>query len=104
MATQNKMLKGTVLKMAVNFSYPSDPSVTLENIEWYTEWYTTGRKVKITKEEHILEDGVYYAVVDTAKTGEGTLKMRLWAEIPDPDVEGGFRVEYGEYTTKETIY
>lgn len=99
-----KQLKGTVLKMAINFSYPADETVTLDTINWYTEWYTSGRKVRITKAQCLYEDGVYYAIVDTAQTGAGTLKMRLWAEIPDADLELGYRAEYGEYTTKEIIY
>lgn len=102
--TSQKTLKGTVLKMAVRFSYPADQTITLDTIEsWHTEWYCKGKKQTIDKGDHIrveVQGGVeWYALVDTAITGEGTLKMRLWADIPDSDTEEGVRPEYAEVVT-----
>lgn len=101
--TKQKLLKGTVLKMAVNFSYHGDTELSLEDIDFFTEWYCSSKRLKIEKEEHIFEDGACYALVDTAKIGTGQLKMRVWAEIPDTDSEEGARVEYAEYITDVII-
>lgn len=99
MAKKQKLLRGTELKMPINFRYNADPSITLDIIDWYSEWYTTGKKIKIPKADHIYQDGVYLAVVDTAKIPAGVLKMRLWLEIPDPALDDGYRSEYYEYKT-----
>lgn len=107
--TAQKTLKGTVLKMAVGFKYPADNDITLDSIEhWYTEWYCKGKKLRIEKEDHIrVEDSAglveWFALVDTTITGEGALKMRLWADIPDSDADEGVRPEYAEVVTDVII-
>lgn len=104
-----KTLKGTVLKMAVDFTYSGDANLTLDDINFYTEWYTQSRKATVTKEEHVREedpltgDVTYYAYVDTSITGAGVLKGRLWADIPDLDAPGAVRPEYVEVTTNIVI-
>jgi len=101
-----KTLKGTTLKMAVGFSFPADPTVTLDNINWETEWYTSrySKAQKLAKSEHTKEtttiNGVassaWYAEVNTGQLGPGILKMRLKASISG-------RVEYAEIETNVMI-
>lgn len=102
----NRTLVGTVIKMAVNFRFPADESITLDSIDtWQTEWYCNGKKLVIDKRDHIRsEEGdtaqvMWYALVDTNVVGVGHLRMRLRAEIPDDDTPSGFRVEYAECIT-----
>lgn len=47
------------------------------------------RKRDMTK----VDDDNYIANVDTTKIGAGNLKMRFEAEIPDSDMNDGFRRE-----------
>ena len=97
-----------MLKMAINFSYPADSSITLDNIDFFVEFYTnSSKKVKLQKEELVYEelDGIVncYALVDTNLTGSGRLKMRLMAYIPDTDSPDGIRPEYEEVETNVLI-
>lgn len=101
--SKQKTLKGTVLKMAVNFECPSNNEATLEKINFFSEWYCTSKRLKIEKAQHVFEDGQCYAYVDTGKIGTGALKMRIWADIPDPDSPMGIRVEYAEVSTDVVI-
>lgn len=101
--SKQKILKGTVLKMAITFSYHGDKDLSLEDINFFTEWYCSSKKMKIEKADHIFEDGACFAFVDTAQIGTGQLKMRLWADVPDYDTESGVRAEYAEYATDIVI-
>lgn len=90
--------------MAVAFSYPADLDVTLDAIDWQTEWYTGdgGAAVVLGKDEHIREEDAqgnvtYYAIVPTGTMTAGRLWMRMKAEIP---VEDGYRTEYAETGTE----
>lgn len=98
--------------MAVNFTYPSDTTITLDDIDFYVEFYCTPNKVqKIPKSALIREvteaDGVetiqYYALVNTSVIGVGIVKMRMWAWIPDIDAPNETRPEYAEITTNVVI-
>lgn len=105
-------LRGTELAMKVDFSYPADSSITLDSIDWYTEWYagTTynpRKALKLTKGQchrHVDGDGVIWmALVDTTTLVPGKLYMRLMAYIPDPDASEGVREEYAETVTEVTL-
>ena len=50
--------------------------------------------LEINKREMVkVDDDNYIAKVDTSKIGAGNLKMRFEAEIPDSDMNDGFRRE-----------
>ena len=101
---QVKTLQGTVLKLALNFSFPASESVTLDTIDFYTEWYCDkGRVLRLDKGAlvRVLEEDVpvWYAFIDTGVVGKGYLRMRLHASIPDDDAPNGIRTEYAEIDT-----
>lgn len=107
-----KTLVGTELKMVVNFRYPSDPTITLDTIDFYVEFFCKPRqKLVLQKEDLIREeeeiDGLtvvtWYAMVDTNVVGPGQLNMRLMAYIPDDDASDGVREEYAEIDTNVII-
>lgn len=102
---KQKIVKGTVVKMAVLFDYPSDPRITLDTIEdWHTDWFCSGKHFKVRKDEHLQdENGDWFALVNTGVTGDGILKMRLWANIPDKDSPTGYRPEGAEIETDVVI-
>lgn len=104
-------LRGTELAMQLSFSYPADPSITLDSIDWYTEWYcgtyNARKAVKLTKGQchrHVstvdnAEVVTWMALVDTTTLVPGKLFMRLMAYIPDDDASEGVREEYAEIAT-----
>jgi len=107
-----KTLIGTALKMAVGFSYPADPLVTLDSMsDWQTEWYTSrpDKAVVLKKAGHIREVVTvgqvttvsYYAVVDTTNLGPGRLHMRLKCGIPAGSDD---RQEYAACETDVMVY
>lgn len=102
---QNKTYVGTELKMHIGFSYPADPSVTLDSIDFKTFFYTDdeSKGQEFLKSQHINENGEYYAPVDTTVTGPGSLKMKLTAYIPDTSFDDGKRTEVGICTTNVII-
>ena len=53
--SKQKTLKGTVLKMAVNFECPSNNEAILEKINFFTEWYCTSKRLKIEKAKNLLQ-------------------------------------------------
>lgn len=108
-------LRGTELAMQVIFSYPADPAITLDSIDWYTEWYcgdyNPKKALRLTKGQchrHVqtdegVETVIWMALVDTTGFYPGKLCMRLMAYIPDPDASEGVREEYAETTTEVTL-
>lgn len=114
-SSTQQTLRGTELAMQVSFSYPADPTVTLDSIDWYTEWfcgdYSPKRLVKLTKEQchrHVetaegVETVVWMAYVDTTTLNPGRLIMRLMAYIPNEDASEGVREEYAEVATTVTL-
>lgn len=113
--TQQQTLRGTELAMLISFSYPADPTITLDSIDWYTEWYAGDynprKAVRLTKGQchrHVetvegVETVTWYALVDTSALIPGRLMMRLMAYIPDEDASEGVREEYAEIMTSETL-
>lgn len=117
MPTANKirLLRPSTAKMLIVWDYPSDPSITLDTVDFHVEYYTTNirQKVTIKKEELIREEVTpeegpsivnWYAYVKTGLVSAGDLKIRLWAEIPDADAPDGVKVEYTECPTNVTTY
>lgn len=108
METMNKIIKGTVLKMLINFEYPSNPAVTLDAIDFRVEYFTNPQRRVVLEKGDLFreeEEGAvnYYAYVDTGVTGAGFLAMRFFGQIPDGHAPSGMRTEYVEYQTNVRI-
>lgn len=109
-----KILKGTTLKMLIMWDYPSDPSISLDTVDFYVEYYTSNIKQKVTlnkedlvREEVQSEAGTvvnWYAYIQTDNLASGKLMMRLHASITDPDAPGEIKIEYTECTTNVELY
>lgn len=116
MDSTQKLLRGTELKMLINFSYPADNEVTLDTIDWYTEWYvgTYSNKTAVRLEKKDCKrveeeaDGsttvAYYAYVDTTSMRAGAVIMRFMAYIPNGDASESKREEYIQYATDVILY
>lgn len=104
---QNKTYVGTELKMHIGFSYPGE-NLTLDDLINFTaDFYCEEDKVQHfdkNNNDFILENGEYYAPVDTTVTGPGVLKMKLTAFISDdPKFGSDGRKEVGICTTNVII-
>lgn len=107
-------VKGSVAKMAVNFRYPDDASLTLDDIDFYVEYYfiPSSRlhfpKEAVYREETTVEETTtveWFAYVDTgAIKGSGDLIMELTAFIPDSNLPSHTRKETARYNTSEKFY
>lgn len=102
-------VKGDMLKLAIGFDYPSDKSITLDDIDFFVEYFCDATKKVTLQKEDLYVDSTeipsqYYAYVDTNITGRGKLKMRMNAQLPDAGAPQGIRTEYVEVETDINIY
>ena len=67
---------------------------TLASVEWQCDFWTTGRRFRVTKDK-AFQDGEnsYICYVDSTKTGRGALWGQLFVRIPDSQAADGFREE-----------
>lgn len=105
-----RVIQGTVLKMHLSFSYPADPTLTLEDLDFSVDFYTRGGTpqhfepddlIRVLNESTGLFD--YYAPVDTAWLGCGTVFMKMTVDIPDGDFPDGKRREVGVIATSVAL-
>lgn len=84
---------GTILKFSVTADLGT--GIHMSDVSFKCEFLNRfGKKILIDKSEMIyVSDDEYIAVVDTKLIGTGEYWMRFTAEIPDTDVESGFRTE-----------
>jgi len=86
---------GTTLKIVVS---PSAEGFDASSDNWYVEVYYGSQNMlyKTFEKDDLIDDGEgrYIAVVDTRGI-VGDIRVRVVAEIPDDDCEGGIRYEVG---------
>lgn len=93
---------GTDLKVNVHFEPISE--LTMDDLEFTCKFFTNSEINSITckKADMIrVDESNYVAVICTKRIGHGDLKLRVVAEIPDPEVEihDGIRYEEVQITT-----
>lgn len=88
-----KVYQGTEIKLNVNIEPMLD--VSMESYDFKVEIYTFPSKVlTFNKSDAIRVDSNNYIVlVDTSLLGEGDVKCKVTAHIPDDDFKDGFRTE-----------
>lgn len=84
---------GTELKLSVNILKIG--SLSMHDYDWYIDVYTSPKKCVTVKKEDAdyITDDYYIIVVDTKQLGQGEVKCKITAEIPDTEVADGFRTE-----------
>lgn len=103
---QVRILKGTVVKMLLNWSYEGQ-SLTLDDVDFHVEYFTNANaRMRVGKQFLTKDDidGNWYLYVDTNAIGNGTLKVRVYASIPDADAPNGIRQDNVECTTNVTVF
>lgn len=92
MNNENATGCGTVV--AANVTIRPTGEHTLASVEWYCEFWTINRRVRVNKAEAFKDgDNAYTCYVDSAKTGRGALWAQLYARIPDSHCADGYREE-----------
>lgn len=67
---------------------------TLATVDWFCEFWTTSRRLRINKSEAYMEsDNAYLCYVDSAKIGRGSVWAQLTMNIPDSKAADGYRTE-----------
>lgn len=92
MIQKSKTYVGTELKMHIGFNY-SGGVIELKDILFNVDFFCEPEYVQhFEKRDLIVEDGEYYAAVDTNITGPGQLKMKMTAYIPSSQKFGNDRL------------
>lgn len=92
MIQKSKTYVGTELKMHIGFDY-SGGGIELKDIDFNVDFFCEPEYVQhFEKRDLIVEDGEYYAAVDTNITGPGQLKMKMTAYIPSKQMFGNNRL------------
>ena len=93
---------GTELKFNINVEPIGD--VWLSDCDFRSTCFVFNRKtVVVNKEDMLIDDSNFLAIVDSSRLGPGRVKVKIELEIPDADCEDGFRKEVEVVCTDETI-
>lgn len=92
-------IKGTEVKVNVHVE-PID-GLHMADYDFTCRFYTYANKfVDLAKDELIQTDADnYVAVIDTALLSQGTLRLKLTAQLPDVDCADDFRQEVADVDT-----
>ena len=95
---RNKVEIGTEIKL--NLSIDPVGAFTMDSYDWWAEVFCCGVALHIDKSEAIrVDDSNYMLLIDTNKTGAGTLKCKVTARIPDSDFPDMYRTEVNTINT-----
>lgn len=90
----NNNVTGYGTEVAANVTIQPTGEHTLASVEWYCEFWTTNRRVRVNKAEAFKDgDNAYTCYVDSRKTGRGALWGQLYVRIPDSYCTDGYREE-----------
>lgn len=91
---------GTVYKLNVSIELPDN--LTMDDVDFSCRFYCWKDSVEVKKDQMIrLDENNYIAVVDSNLIGRGEIINQVTVNIPDNDIEDGFRTEI--YTDKTGI-
>ena len=98
---------GSTLTIKVEWSYPADPSITLDDVDFVCKFQ--GRNsVMIPKSQMYHESSAtadnWYAYVDTRQLGVGMFFLELTAYIPDAHAPEGVKTDIQRYNFKEPVH
>lgn len=93
---------GSTLRVQVVWSYPADPTKTLDNVDFVCKFQ--GRNsVTVTKAEMYQDEDDWFAYVDSADLGVGDFFLEVTAYIPDANAPGGVKIDIQRYMFDEPI-
>lgn len=103
MSNTNGYIIGSTLRVRVDWSYPADPTKTMDNVDFVCKFQ--GRNhVTIPKSEMYRDnDGNWYAYVLTEELGVGCFYLEVTATIPDANAPGGVKIDIQRYQFDESI-
>lgn len=88
---------GTIYK--INIHLEGLPT-NMDDVEFTVQFYCFRDFIELSKKDMIrVDENNYIAVVDSAKIGKGSIKMRVTVNILDADIPGGIRTEIYTHDT-----
>ena len=83
------------VELKINVHVEPIEGVSMSEYDFTCTFFTYKNKAVVIPKNKMskIDNDNYIAVVDTSKTGAGCLKMKFEADIPDDEVEDGFRKE-----------
>ncbi len=96
-------INGTILKINVHIERIC--CLTMDDFDFECDFFVyPNKKFTLKKSEMVRKnEDNYMAVVDTSVVGEGEIKVRATALLPDDDCPDGFRKELAECSTGITV-
>lgn len=103
MGNTNGYIIGSTLRVLVDWSYPADPTKTMDNVDFVCKFQ--GRNsVTIPKSEmHRDDEGNWFAYVKTQDLGVGCFYLEVTATIPDANAPQGVKIDIQRYQFDEHI-
>lgn len=94
---------GTIYKLNVNIELPDN--LTMDDVDFSCRFYCWKDSIEVNKDQMIrLDENNYIAVVDSNLIGRGEIINQVTVNIPDNDIEDGFREEIYTDRTGIKIY
>lgn len=94
---------GSTLRILVDWSYPADPTKTMDNVDFVCKFQ--GRNVVIIPKSEMYRDdeGNWFAYVQTEDLGVGCFYLEVTATIPDANAPDGVKIDIQRYQFDESI-
>lgn len=103
MSNKGGYIIGSTLRVLVEWSYPADPTKTMDNVDFVCK-FQGKRSVSIPKSEMYRDDdGNWYAYVRTEDIGVGCFYLEVTATIPDANAPDGVKVDIQRYQFDDCI-
>lgn len=103
MSNKGGYIIGSTLRVLVEWSYPADPTKTMDNVDFVCK-FQGKRSVSIPKSEMYRDDdGNWYAYVRTEDIGVGCFYLEVTATIPDANAPDGYKVDIQRYQFDDCI-
>lgn len=101
---KTKIYQGTEIKYNIHIAPVGN--LSMDNYDFIVEFFCNPRKVVALRKERLIriDEDNYVARVDSSALGNGDVKLKITASIPDNDFEDGIRTEVVCFDTDTVIY
>lgn len=94
---------GSTLKILVDWSYPADPTKTMDNVDFVCK-FQGQKSVTFTKSDMYRDDdGNWFAYLRTEDLGIGCFYLEVTATIPDANAPDGVKIDIQRFKFDEQI-
>lgn len=94
---------GSTLRIQVDWSYPADPTKTMDNVDFVCKFQGRESVIFAKSEMYRDESGKWFAYVKTEDLGIGSFYLEVTATIPDAHAPGGVKIDIQRFKFNEQI-